>query len=151
MLLLGILYLSTAICIVADLISTGNWERHEIEGMNSIQQLDLGFDVVLQSLDHSVSWDFIRLVPEDLFFLSVDGPTVEVPDLVAGNSFLIELEYHPDKKHFRYGPYSMSPSDARIPPSNRPTAEGSEFPILIPTVQAYLNALFDQYTKVAVV
>lgn len=112
--------------------------------MNSIQQLDLGFDVVLQSLDHSVSWEFIRLVPEDLFFLSMDGPTVEVPDLVAGNSFLIELEYHPDKKNFRYGPYSMSPSDAKTPPSNRPAAEGSEFLILIPTIQAYLNALFDQ-------
>lgn len=112
--------------------------------MNSSQHRDSDIDIVLQCLDHSVPWDYLRLVPEDLYFLSVDGPTVEVPDLMDGHSFLIESEYHPDKKNFRYGPYSLSPLDTRIPPSHRPRATGSKFPIMIPTIQAYLNALFDQ-------
>ena len=125
--------------------ATGNWERHEIEEMTSTQQLDSGFDIVLQCMDHSVPWDYMRLVPEDLFFLSVDGPTVEVPDLGAYTPFLLELEYNPDKKNFRYGPYSISPYDTRIPPSCHPRAKAfSDVPILIPTVPVYLNALFDQ-------
>lgn len=111
--------------------------------MNGRQHLDSDIDIVVQCLDHSVPWDFMRLVPEDLYFLSVDGPTIEVPDLMAGNSFLIESEYHPDKRNFRYGPFSLSPLDARIPPAYRPRYTGSKFPIMIPTIQAYLNALFD--------
>lgn len=57
---------------------------------------------------------------------------------------MVDLEYHPDKKNFRYGTRSMSPSDTRMPLQNRPRAKSSDFPILIPTVQAYLTALFDQ-------
>lgn len=55
--------------IVADLTATRNWERHEIEEMTSWQQLDSGFHIVLQCLDHSLHWDYMTLVPEDLFFL----------------------------------------------------------------------------------
>ena len=113
--------------------------------MTSVQQLDSSFDIVLQCLDHSVPWDYIRLVSEDLFFLSVDGPTVEVPDLEDKNAFLLELQYHPDKKNFKYGPHSISSTDTRVPPRCRPRAKASSvLPILIPTVPAYINALIDQ-------
>ena len=71
--------------------ATGNWERHEIEEMTGTQQLDSGFDIVLQCMDHSGPRDYMKLLPEDLFFLSVDGPTVEVPDLGAYNPLLARV------------------------------------------------------------
>lgn len=58
--------------IVSDQIATENSEIHEIDDMSSLQRADSKFDVALQWLDHSVPLDYLRLVPEDIFFLSVN-------------------------------------------------------------------------------
>lgn len=121
--------------------------------MTSWQQLDSGIDIDLQCLDHSVYWDYMTLVPEDLFFLC-GWAYLWVPVVIIWDSCLVDLKYHSDKKNFRFGPRTMSPSDTRIPLQNRPRAKSSDFLILMPTEQAYLNALFDQlwgYKKCATV
>jgi len=52
----------------------------------------------------------MRLFKEELFFLSIDGPVIEVPDLWALNLTLVEKEYQPDRKNFLYGPKHFTAS-----------------------------------------
>jgi hypothetical protein len=64
-------------------------------------------DIPLLRLWYTETPMFLSLWTADQYQLSVSrSEIIEVPDVVALNSVLVEEQYHPDKLLLRYGPGS---------------------------------------------
>lgn len=152
--------------VVHDLIQTGHWvvfdaqaapqENHCLEKFGSNDQRFLNHcceaDAVLERVDqHIDTFARLRLWSEDSYRIRVDEcPLVEVPDLYAWNTFLVEEKYHPASNRtdgWWYGPDTLTNTQGHIVlPPNKPRGRSpnNTTPIFIPSIPTFLDALVDQ-------
>lgn len=137
--------------IVEDLVASGGWElcdnyvtRQLIPDVTMINSTSIQ-DIWLKTRIEDPCFRYLRLWPDTLYNLSVDCAKIEVPDLQAKDSLLLEEEYYRDP-HQRFGPARASSYPDRILPCLQIRAKFSrpDIPIFIPTIEAHLNALLTQ-------
>ena len=137
--------------IVEDLITSGSWELSEnyatkqlIPDDSMINQTAIK-DIWLKSRIQDPCFRYLRIWPDTLYNLSVDCPKIEVPDVQAKDSLLLEEEYYRDP-HQRFGPPRASLCPERLLPCLQIRAKflRPDIPIFIPTIEAHLNALLTQ-------
>lgn len=143
--------------ILKDLLALGDWEITQCRQFGAAEDLAEGETLVteclagegetlLKNVGVSIPWPYMRLFPEELFFLSIDGPVIEVPELWPWNTTLVEIKYHPDPKNFLYGPkhYTAFCPESLPPLTQRSRSSECKVPIYIPTIPTFINALWDQ-------
>lgn len=137
--------------IVKDLIASGSWElsenyvtKHVIPDDTMINQTPIK-DIWLKSRIQDPCFRYLRIWPNTLYDLSVDCPKIDVPDVQAKDSLLLEEEYYRDP-HQRFGPLRASLHPERLLPCLQIQAKflRPDIPIFIPTIEAHLNALLTQ-------
>lgn len=137
--------------IVTDIISTGNWHEEKSEEREMEENHPYAdSDTVLRAASsyHSL-YRCLRLWTEDLYFLSVDGPVIEIPDVTAWKTTIVEHRYHPDIQKRMYGPMLVGTQEPGILPpleyqANSPKVKVS---IFIPTIASYLEARLQQHKR----
>ncbi|KAI4222168.1 MAG: hypothetical protein L6R36_006363 [Xanthoria steineri] len=137
--------------IVEHLLASGGWELADnyvtkdlIPDRTMINSTTIQ-DIWLKTRIEDPWFRYLRLWPENLYNLSVDCPKIEIPDLLAKHTLLLEEEYYRDP-HGRFGPARASLYPNRIMPRLQIQARLTrpDIPIFIPTIEAHLNALLAQ-------
>ncbi|KAK2813882.1 hypothetical protein FQN50_000283 [Emmonsiellopsis sp. PD_5] len=126
--------------ILTAFIASGEWEQVE-------QDLStrLGDPYVRQvpRLRRSVREPvYISLWPEKIYFLSVDGPVTQVPNVDCSDYVLIEEEFDPGHDHPLTKP-ALEARGTRIVPKCLAQRENTS-PIFVPTITRMIEALLDQ-------
>ncbi|CAL8580525.1 hypothetical protein XPA_006246 [Xanthoria parietina] len=137
--------------IVEHLLASGGWELADnyvtkdlIPDRTMINSTTIQ-DIWLKTRIEDPWFHYLRLWPDNLYNLSVDCPKIEVPDLLAKDTLLLEEEYYRDP-HRRFGPARASLYPDHIMPRLQIQARllRPDIPIFIPTIEAHLNALLAQ-------
>ena len=134
--------------IVSDILPTGNWyeeKPEEREKMGDYPYTD-GETVLRAAPSHHSLYRCLRLWAEDLYFLSVDGPKIEIPDISAWQTTIVEQRYHPEIKERMYGPKHVGVHEPGIlpPPEYQAKSPDMKVSIFIPTIARYLEARLQQ-------
>ncbi|KAL9025851.1 MAG: hypothetical protein Q9196_005395 [Gyalolechia fulgens] len=137
--------------IVQDLVALGDWVICEnpatlelIRDTSLINTTSIR-DVWLTSSIEDPFFHHLRLWPETLYKLRVDCAKIEVPDVLNRGSILLEEEYYRDE-HQRFGPPRRSTHPILLLPPLQTRAKllRTDIPILVPPIQAHLDALLNQ-------
>jgi hypothetical protein len=136
--------------ILKDLLTLSDWEITQSQHRGIFEIFSEG-ETILKNTRDSSMWPYLRLFPEELFFLSIDGPIIEVPDLWAWNTTLVEIEFHPDRKNFLYGPknYTAYCAASLPPPKWQSRSLKCKIPIYVPTITTFINAMWDHVREYA--
>ena len=139
--------------ILTDILSTGNWHEEKSEEREKKDNDPYAdSDTILRAAPSYRSlYRCLRLWPEDLYFLSVDGPKIEIPDVSAWKTTLVEHRYHPDIHKRAYGPMFVGTHEPGILPPLAYQAKSPEvkIPIFIPTIARYLEARIQQHKRLS--
>ncbi|KLJ11238.1 hypothetical protein EMPG_13477 [Blastomyces silverae] len=126
--------------IVSAFIASGEWEHAEQD--LSSRSNDSHVNQVPR-LRRSTREPFqINLWPEKLYFLSVDGPKVQVPNVVSWDCVLMEEHFDPEIG-YPLTKTALEARNTRILPRNLAQRENSS-PLFIPTISRMIDALLDQ-------
>ncbi|KAL8873852.1 MAG: hypothetical protein Q9174_000732 [Haloplaca sp. 1 TL-2023] len=137
--------------IVKDLIASKDWELSEnyvthqlIPDVTMINSTTVK-DIWLKTRIQDPFFRYLRIWPDTLYNLSVDCAKIEVPDLQAKDSLLVEEEYYRDP-YQRFGPprASLYPDRLLLLLQIRAKFLQPDIPIFIPTIEAHINALLTQ-------
>ncbi|KAL8647013.1 MAG: hypothetical protein Q9226_006611 [Calogaya cf. arnoldii] len=137
--------------IVEDLVASGDWElcdnyvtKQIIPDITMINSTTIQ-DIWLKTRIQDPCFRYLRLWPDTLYNLSVDCAKIEISDLLAKDTLLLEEEYYRDP-HRRFGPRRASLYPDRALPRLQIRAKllRPDIPIFIPTIEAHLNALLTQ-------
>ena len=86
----------------------------------------------------------ISLWTEEIYCLSVDGKVVEVPDLIARNSVLIEDHFDPGPESRTYTRQALTDKGLSwLPPQSIQTGK-HRTPIFVPSIPRIIDACLDQ-------
>ncbi|OAL53586.1 hypothetical protein IQ07DRAFT_608935 [Pyrenochaeta sp. DS3sAY3a] len=155
--------------ITSDLVRTGHWEKCDVQELERLlendetdlipKDLELALlgeaDVVLERTHHDRHQIYyMRFWSEETYRIKIDSCSlVEVPDVYAWNSYLMEEEYHPaiDRTDgWWFGPdIRPKPTDCILPtlPHGKPL--GSSERIFIPSIPTFIQALWAQHVELA--
>lgn len=139
--------------IVTDILSTGDWHKEKSEERDMKDNHPYAdSDTVLRAVSsfHGL-YRCLRLWTEDLYFLSVDGPKIEIPDVCAWNTTIVEHKYHPDIQKRMYGPIFVGTQEPGILPPLEYQAKSPKIKvsIFIPTIARYLEARIQQHKRLS--
>ncbi|EEQ89584.1 hypothetical protein RJZ56_000232 [Blastomyces dermatitidis] len=126
--------------IVSAFIASGEWEHAEQDQLP--RSNDSHVNQVLRLHRSTREPIHIRLWPEKLYFLSVDGPKVQVPNVVSWDCVLME-EYFDPEIGYPLTKTALEARNTRILPRNLAQRENSS-PLFIPTISRMIDALLDQ-------
>lgn len=129
--------------ILRDIINTGNWQL--VAQSNRTQDLMLYDSVVrVRQCPQIIGPDkdlCLSLWTEQQYRLSVDGPTVEVPDCCAERGALLEEHFKPVHGYGERSP----PSESIILHKVRARSDNCRTPILIPSIPRFIDAELDRF------
>ncbi|OJD19562.1 hypothetical protein AJ78_00419 [Emergomyces pasteurianus Ep9510] len=127
--------------IISAFIASGEWERDE-------QDLSAHFDdshaKQVPRLRRSTRETIhISLWPENLYFLSVDGPKVQVPNVVVSWDCVLMEEHFDPEIGYPLTKTALEARNTRILPRHLAQRENKS-PLFVPTIPRMIDALLDQ-------
>ncbi|KKZ67431.1 hypothetical protein EMCG_06882 [[Emmonsia] crescens] len=126
--------------IVSAFIASGEWEHAEHD--LSARSNDSHVNQVPRLRRSTREPIHISLWPEKLYFLSVDGPKVQVPNVVSWDCVLMEEHFDP-KIGYPLTKTALEARNTRILPRHLAQRENTS-PLFIPTIPRMIDALLDQ-------
>ncbi|PGH03184.1 hypothetical protein GX51_04219 [Blastomyces parvus] len=126
--------------IVSAFIASGEWEQDLSSRSNDSNDSHVN---QVPTLHRSTREPIrIRLWPEKLYFLSVDGPKVQVPNVVSWDCVLMEEHFDPEIG-YPITKTALEARNTRILPKDLAQRENAS-PLFVPTISRMVDALLDQ-------
>ncbi|PGH06084.1 hypothetical protein AJ79_06618 [Helicocarpus griseus UAMH5409] len=126
--------------ILATLIESGEWKQIEQDLSSRSEDANVTQVPRLRRLVREPV--YISLWPEKIYFLSVDDPKIQVPDVTCLDRALIEEHFDP-KLGYPLTKSDLEARKTRILPKQLARRENTS-PVFIPTIPRMINALLDQ-------